>query len=124
MNIIGIAAFQDGRDVSHICQTMFFNVGSLTRRRQELGGSTTEPGNFKIEAGGLQNRAPSVLKSNPRPPKSEPVALQDAIFQRDSFKMAPEGARYNFLFPKWPTWLHLGGPRPSKIEAETRKNRC
>ena len=22
------------------------------------------------------------------------------------------------------TWLHLGGPRPSEIEAETRKNRC
>ena len=22
------------------------------------------------------------------------------------------------------TWLHLGGPRGSKIEAETRKNRC
>ena len=23
-----------------------------------------------------------------------------------------------------PTWLHLGGPRGSKIEAKTRKNRC
>ena len=26
--------------------------------------------------------------------------------------------------PKVPTWLHLGGPRLSKIEAKTRKNRC
>ena len=26
--------------------------------------------------------------------------------------------------PKEPTWLHLGSPRTSKIEAETRKNRC
>ena len=23
-----------------------------------------------------------------------------------------------------PTWLHLGGPNPSKIEPETRKKRC
>ena len=28
------------------------------------------------------------------------------------------------LGPKRPTWLHLGGPRGSKIEAQTPKNRC
>ena len=26
--------------------------------------------------------------------------------------------------PRRPIWLQLGGPRPSKIEARTRKNRC
>ena len=26
--------------------------------------------------------------------------------------------------PKWPTWLQVGGPRGSKIEPQTRKNRC
>ena len=34
------------------------------------------------------------------------------------------GNHRNFLRPKEPTWLHLGGSRPSKIEAKTRKNRC
>ena len=34
------------------------------------------------------------------------------------------GRRRSFLRPKWPTWLHLGGPRPSQIEAKTSKNRC
>ena len=34
------------------------------------------------------------------------------------------GSRDNLLRPKEPTWLHLGGPRGSKIEAETRNNQC
>ena len=30
----------------------------------------------------------------------------------------------SFLKLKWPTWFHLGGPRPSQIEAKTSKTRC
>ena len=68
----------------------------------------------------------------PRPSKIEPWGLQNRAWSPPrryfsktfNLRRLPRSTVQKVLKPKWPTWLQLGGPRPSKIEAETRKNRC
>ena len=57
-------------------------------------------------------------KSSPGPPKSSPEPSKTPFLNDIYFKKAYVGGHDNFCGPKWPTWLQLGGPRPSQIEAE------
>ena len=63
---------------------------------------------------------PELVKNRPRCPRGvqeTPKSVQEASKKRPrSAQEAPKSAQE---WPKEPTWLHLGGPRPSKIEAET-----
>ena len=65
----------------------------------------------------LQNRGPG-------PPKSSPEPSKTPFFKDLQLKRVKMGNPRSFWRPKLPTWLQVGGPRPSKIEAKTRKNRC
>ena len=79
--------------------------------------SNSTPGSSKIEAWRLQNRGLRPPKSSPEPSKTPFLKT----FNLGSLKSKlPYRRRGHFE----PTWLQVGGPRPSKIEAETRKNRC
>ena len=71
----------------------------------------------QIEPRGLQNRALEPPKSRSEPSKK--LSLKDL-----QLKTAPRSLRDNVWRPKYPTWLFFGGPRGSKIEAETQKKRC
>ena len=46
-----------GKRLSHICQVVLLNVGSMTKGRQEAWRLTIKPGGFKIEAGGSKIEA-------------------------------------------------------------------
>ena len=73
-------------------------------------------------------KTPEPPKSGPGACKIEPGAVQYAIFKDIYLKKAlgafPRSIPYheNMLFEV--TWLHVGGPRGPKIEAESSKNRC
>ena len=69
-----------------------------------------EPRRLKNRAWGFQNRAWSL------PRRYFLKAFDLRALNMSLFK--------TFVGPKWRTWLQLGGPRPSQIEAETRKNGC
>ena len=89
--------------------------------------------------GSLGILATNLKKIVPEPVQMEPRRLQNRAwgFQNRAWSLP---RRYflkafdlralnmslskTFVGPKWRTWLPLGGPRPSEIEAETRKNRC
>ena len=64
----------------------------------------------KIDARGLQNRAR-------RPPRHH-------FLQTSHLRRLFEGCVFMSGSHFEPTWLQVGGPRPSNIEAKTRKNRC
>ncbi len=71
-----------------------------------------------------KNRPKTLQNRGPGPPKSSLEPSKTPFLQDIYLKKVKKELHHNFLRPKWPTWLHLGGPRPSKIEAETRKKRC
>ena len=71
----------------------------------------------KMESQTLQNRGP-------RPPKSSPEPFKTPFLKTSNLRRLKMTTILKVLRPKCPTWLHVGGPRPSKIEAGTRKNRC
>ena len=83
---------------------------SLKASNSRLEAPKWRPGGSKIEPRSLQNQG-----------RSPPRRSCYKTFNLRRLKMT---TRPNFWRPKWPTWLHLGGPRPSKIEAEAVKNRC
>ena len=68
------------------------------------------------------------LKSESGASKIEPGALQDAIFKDLKFKKAskttPRAHPDQIFFDFASTWLQLGSPKGSKMEAQTLKNRC
>ena len=77
------------------------------------------PGHF------LAQGPPQTLpEPSPNPPKSSLEPSKTLFLKEISFKKAQEGLSRSFWGPKWSTWLHLRGPRPSQIEAKTSKNRC
>ena len=65
----------------------------------------------------LQNRGPG-------PPKSSPEPSETTFLKTSNLRRLLEGQGLQVWWPKLPTWLQLGSPRGSKIEARTRKNRC
>ena len=69
-----------------------------------------EPRGLKNRAWGFQNRAWSLPRRY--------------FFKSFNLRALNMSLFKTFVGPKWRTWLGLGGPRPSQIEAETRKNRC
>ena len=70
-----------------------------------------------------KNRPKTLQNRGPWPPKSSLEPSKTPFLQDIYLKKVKKELHHNFLRPKWPTWLHLGGPRPFKIEAETLKNR-
>ena len=71
----------------------------------------------KIRPRTLRNRVPGPPKSSPEPSKT--VFLKDIILRR---LLEGQGLQVWGLFG--PTWLHCGGPKPSKIHPKTCKMRC
>ena len=78
------------------------------------GLSKTSPGAFKIEPGTLQDEPPDLQNRAPRPPrrapglqKSSPEASKTAFLKDLYLKKAQVGARRNFFFDFWPTWLQF-----------------
>ena len=70
----------------------------------------------KIEPRGVQNRALG-------PPKSSPERSKTRFLKTSNLKSFRGGVLFTKQPLLNPTWLHLGGPRSSKNEAETRKYR-
>ena len=83
---------------------------SLEASKSRLEAPKSRPGGFKIEAWGFPNQ-----------PKSPP---RRHFEKRVNLKSLPPPFLTLILIVLEPTWLQVGGPRPSKMEAETRKNRC
>ena len=83
---------------------------SLEASKSRLEAPKSRPGGSKIELWGLQN-----------PAQSLPRHHFYTTFKLRRLKMT---TMVEVLKPIWPTWLQLGGPRPSKLEAQTRKNGC
>ena len=65
----------------------------------------------------IQNRVPGPPKLRLEPPRRHFLKTSNLRRQKRSCGKTLGG---HFR----PTWLHLGGPRCSKIKAETQKNRC
>ena len=71
-------------------------------------------------------------KALPKPSQNPPQSLQNRPWRRPrrylpktlNLRRLPSRLPYRRRSHFEPTWLHLGGPRGSKIEAKTRKNRC
>ena len=114
----------------------------VTRQMLSFSGASARPtwersleGFLELE-GHLRGNMPQNMrkfrKIVPRPFKIEPWGLQTRACSppRHHFKRIFKlrtllGSTIpSFLRPKWPTWLHLGGTRPSQIEAKTSQNRC
>ena len=71
------------------------------------------------------------LARMPRKPRTSKWATEKVFWGHKSPSWAHAWKKFDFErskndeeTAKKPTWLQVGGPRPSKIEAETRKNRC
>ena len=58
------------------------------------------------------------------PPKSSPELSKTPLKKSTWLKKVQKSWMQTEFAPKWLTWLHLGGPRPSQIEVKTWKNRC
>ena len=78
--------------------------------QSSLEAPKSRPGGSKIEPWGLQNRAWSPPRRN--------------FEKRFNLRSLRGGGSNSDFCDFWPTWLHLGGPRGSKIEAKTLKNGC
>ena len=83
---------------------------SLEASKSRLEAPKSRPGGSKIELWGFQNRAWSPPRHN-----FEKMLNLRSLLGPTAFRSGPHFE---------PTWLHLGGPRPSKIEAESLKNGC
>ena len=91
---------------------------SKTHAKRSLKiASKSRFGGSKIKAWSLQNRSPEPPKSSLEPSKMQ---FLKNLNLRGSKRSSAKGIGGQ----NEPTWLQVGGPRPSKIEAETRKNRC
>ena len=82
---------------------------SLEASKSRLEAPKSRPGGSKIELWGLQN-----------PAQSFPRRHFYTTFKLRRLKMT---TMVKVLKPIWPTWLQLGGPRGSQIEAKSLKNR-
>ena len=71
-----------------------------------------------------KNRPKTLQNRGPGPPKSSLEPSKTPFF--NTFKLRRHKKRTEHFEKSIfrPTWLHLGGPRGSKIEAKTRKNQC
>ena len=82
-----------------------------------LQPSKSRPRAFKIEAGASKIEARSLQNRAWSPPRRH-------FYKTCNLRRLWKATALIFCGPRWPTWLQLGGPRGSKIEAKTLKNRC
>ena len=69
-----------------------------------------------------ENRAWTLPNRALGPPKSSPEPSKTTFFNTSNLRKQKKSCAKTLGGHFEPTWLQFGGPRPSKIEAKTRKN--
>ena len=105
----------------------FFHVSDRPTRERSLEGVLKGRfrGNIPKKPAKVSKNRPQTLPKRTAGRSKSSLEPSKTLFLKEiSFKKAQEGLSRSFWGPKWSTWFHLGGPRPSQIEAKTSKNRC
>ena len=104
----------------------FFGCFGSTSMGKIIGGST---GGNVFEATcqkaceSLKNHPQTLQNRAPEPPKSSLEPFKTPFLKDLQLKRVKKELFRSFGGPTWPTWLHLGDPRPSQIEAKFYENR-
>ena len=96
-------------------------IAHLFRRISSTNIEEIAGGISGVRNGGTSSRqhAKKFLKMTKNRPKSNLEPSKTQFRKTSNLRTLLGSTGPSFLRPKWPTWLHLGGPRPSQIEAKT-----
>ena len=97
-----------------------FEEGASRKGRNPGQGKRSVPhwSNCVVECGKLNQRKAG------GPPKSSLEPSKTPFLKDIQLKIIQGGGSNSDLLHFEPTWLQVGSPRPSKIQAEARKKRC